>query len=124
MSLLQVILLAESIAFSVVLARGVTIVPWVIGMLLGALAAALGVAVYIAHPIPDWEIPGEMALGVKAHHDGTTLEGHLEKLIEAMEKGTKHNSDVLNKRYRAFERLLYFLVAVLAAAVITYLATR
>lgn len=124
MQMLQVILVAESIAFSVVLARGVTIVPWVIGMLLGALAATLGVAVYIAHPIPDWEIPGEMTLGARAHREGTALEDHLEDLIEAMEKGVGHNRDILDKRFRAFERLLYFLVAVLVAAVITYLATR
>lgn len=124
MQLLQVILVAESIAFSVVLARGVEIVPWAIGMLLGTLAASLGVAVYIAHPVPDWEIPGEMTLGFKSYREGVTLKEHLGDLVQAMEKGAKHNSSVLDKRFKAFERLLYFLITLLAAAVITYLATR
>jgi hypothetical protein len=124
MQLLQVILVAESIAFSVVLARGVAISPWAVGMLLGALAATLWVAVYISHPIPDWEIPGEMALGIKAYREGVALEDHLKKLVEEMDRGTKHNSAVLDKRFRAFERLLYTLVALFLAAVITYLATR
>ncbi|MEU8851947.1 hypothetical protein AB0C70_38275 [Streptomyces sp. NPDC048564] len=123
MQLLQVILVAESIAFSVVLARGVTISPWAVGMLLGALAATLWVTVYISHPIPDWEIPGEMALGIKAYRDGIALEDHLEKLLEEMDRGTKHNTAVIEKRFRAFERLLYALVALFFAAVITFLAT-
>lgn len=38
-----------------------------------------------------------------------------------MEDGTAHNKDVLYKRFRAFERLLYFLVVLLLAALITYL---
>jgi hypothetical protein len=101
-----------------------TAVTWAIGMLLGTLAASLGVAVYIAHPIPDWEIPGEMTLGLKAYREGVTFKEHLGDLVQAMEKGVKHNSSVLDKRFKAFERLLYFLITLLAAAVITYLATR
>lgn len=124
MQLLQVILVAESIAFSVVLARGVKIPPWAFGMLLGALAATLSVAVYISHPIPDWEIPGEMGLGFDAYKDGVPLKDHLVKLVEEMERGTKHNTGVLDKRFRAFERLLYTLVTLFFAAILTYLATR
>ncbi|MEU0587239.1 hypothetical protein [Streptomyces sp. NPDC006132] len=123
MQLLQVMLVAESIAFSVLLGRGVTLEPWAVAMLLGALAATLGVAVYVAHPVPDWEVPGEMALGAKAYREGVGLQSHLEKLIEEMEDGTQHNNEVLMKRFRAFEWLLYFLVVLLLVALITYLAT-
>lgn len=124
MQLLQVMLVAESIAFSVLLSRGVRLEPWAVAMLLGALAATLGVAVYVAHPIPDWEVPGEMDLGAKAYREGVSLQAHLEKVLEEMEGGKQHNTDVLAKRFRAFEWLLYFLVVLLLAALITYLATR
>ncbi|MFD9444192.1 hypothetical protein ACFWBR_37885 [Streptomyces sp. NPDC060006] len=124
MQLLQVILVAESIAFSVVLARDETIDAWIVAMLLSALAASLGVTVYIAHSISDWEIAGSMALGTKAYQDGIPLEGHLLRMTEEMERGREHNSVVLSRRFTVFVRLLYFLVALLAAAVITFLATR
>lgn len=63
MQLLQVMVVAESIAFSVLLSRGVDLDAWAVAMLLAALAPTLGVAVYIAHPVPDWEVPGEMNAG-------------------------------------------------------------
>ncbi|MFJ2093111.1 hypothetical protein ACIOEW_28140 [Streptomyces sp. NPDC087901] len=124
MQLLQVILVAESIAFSVVLARGVTVSAWAVGMLLGALAATLWVAAYISHPIPDWEIPGEMDRGIAAYRDRVGHEAHLVNLVTAMERGSEHNKNCLAWRFRAFEWLLYALVALFVAAVITFFVTR
>lgn len=124
MQLLQVIVVAESIAFSVMFGKDEPVAPWVVAMLLAALAASLSVAVYIAHPVSDWEIPGEMTMGAKAYLTGSQLEAHLERLTEEMERGRKHNRDVLGRRFKVFVRLLYFLAALLAAAVITYLSAR
>lgn len=123
MQLLQVLIVGASIAFGVTLNHGTHVEEWIPILLLIALVVCTGVAAYIAHPVPNFDVPGNITAGVKAYKRGTSYEEYLLASAKAIKAGKNRNKKILRRRYRAFECLAYFLGALVLAAGVCYLIT-